>query len=194
MFHFEVFNNFLYSQSGFITPLTNLFFRLALSGILRLHESDPQLVLEFRPLSLQPSAFEDYAMIAFALGMLMNADARNESLLPLPLVHDNRWSAMLHGMDGLLWMMESESPVQAPARDVLKKQITRARYGMSVLGASTEEIAQVSEVWNQRLMDGTPSDVFFMRVRDAWMRRSAGNHPIDRALLRECLLAKKDLL
>jgi hypothetical protein len=166
---------------------TGLYWKDARLKFLRLHTDTPQIVLEFRPLSLQPSVFEDFALIVFSLGNLMSAQARKERILPLPLVHDNRWSAMLHGTSGKLWMMDNGRPVQGVAKEVLAHQIRFAAMGMQVLGASSHEIAAVQEVWQKRLVDGCPSETFYQRVRTA-----AGDRVIDRGLLRECLLAEKE--
>jgi hypothetical protein len=165
-----------------------LYWKDARLKFLRLNEKNPQLVLEFRPLSLQPSVFEDYALITFALGSLMSAQARKEPILPLPLVHDNRWSAMLHGTSGKLWMMKDGRPVQGAVKEVLSHQVRFAANGLRVLGASSDEIAAVQEVWHQRLVEGNPSETFCARVSHV-----AGDRPIDRDLLRECLLMKKDI-
>lgn len=171
---------------------TGLYWRDARIKFLRIGDPDPQIVLEFRPLSVQPTSLEDYAMVAFAVGHVIGSQAAGIPLLPMPLVHDNRWSAMTLGMNGKLWQMVDGEPVRRPARDVLREQIRIAEDGMRALGATREEIAEVREVWDDRLVDGCPSDVIFHRLQRMWGQRTIGNKPIDRALLRDYLLTYKD--
>lgn len=169
-----------------------LYWRDSRLKFLRIGEPDPQIVLEFRPLSVQPTMREDYAMTAFAVGHVIGADAVGLPFLPIPLVHDNRWSAMMFGTRGKLWQVKDGNPVLLSAADALREQIPVAEDGMRALGASREEIAEVREVWEDRLMDGCPSDVVYYRLRQMWGHRTIGNKPIDRALLRDYLLTYKD--
>ncbi|MBI4256728.1 hypothetical protein HY626_01570 [Candidatus Uhrbacteria bacterium] len=171
---------------------TGLYWRDARIKFLRIGESDPQIVLEFRPLSIQPTSLEDYAMVAFAVGHVIGARAADIPLLPMPLLHDNRWSAMTLGMDGKLWQMTEGEPVRLSARDVMKRQTQLAENGMCELGASSEEIDQVREIWKDRSVFGSPSDIAFRSLRQMWGERSIGNKPIDRDLFRQYFLTYKD--
>ncbi|MDO8584160.1 MAG: glutamate-cysteine ligase family protein [bacterium] len=149
-----------------------------------------QIVLEFRPLSLQPSCIEDYAMLAFSLGHTYESYIRGLPLLPMAYLHDNRWAAMEDGINGNLWMFTKSGHLAfRAARDVLREQTVLAKDGLKRLGASNAEICEAEEIWKERLMDGCPSDLAFIRLRDRWAKRTMGNKPIDHELLREELLA-----
>lgn len=182
----------LYIPEAAFPLALGLYWRDSRLKFLRIGEPDPQIVLEFRPLSVQPTSLEDYAMTAFAVGHVIGADVAGQPLLPMPLVHDNRWSAMMFGMNDKLWQMVNGGPVLLPARDVLCEQITVAEDGMRALGASALEIAEVREVWGRRLVDGCPSDIVFHRLQQMCEQRTIPSKLIDRALLREYLLTHKD--
>jgi len=165
-----------------------LYWREARLKFLRHTEERPQLAVEFRPVSLQPTPFEDYAMIAFAVGLIHVFTTSPLPRLPLHLVQDNRWSAMVHGLRGKLWIMTEDGPKLRSGMDVLRQMIERAADGLSRLGANKEEINEVREVWSDRLTDGCPSDVLFAELKEQWSKSLDGSRPIHRELLREQIL------
>lgn len=144
---------------------TGLLWRDARLKFLRRGTADPQIVLEFRPLSLQPSPEEDFAMIAFAAGHVLGSATGGETLLPFPLVRANRLAAMRHGLDSELWSMSNGRPRRQPARRILDIEMDKAAHGLATLGATADELRTLTERWRRRLLAGTPSGQLAERVR-----------------------------
>lgn len=166
-----------------------LYWRDTRIKFIRLGETDPRIVVEFRPLSVQPTTNEDVAMLAFAIGHIFGAEKADIPLLPFERLHDNRWSAMLFGTRGKLWSWRENDFIRMPAIDALRLQFPLAVQGLASLGATRDEIAEVHEVWDDRLTDGCPSEVAFHYVQKRWMGRAVGSVPINRELLREFILS-----
>lgn len=162
-----------------------LYWRDTRIKFLRLGQNNEQIVVEFRPVSLQPSVIEDYAMMAFAFGHALGSKLTNTALLPIELIHDNRWSAMLDALQGKLWVMQNNKPVQLPATEALRQEIKTAIHGLQSLQATNEDIEELMKIWSLRLNDGCPSHVAFMQIKKLWQKRNTDSLIINRDLLRE---------
>ncbi|PIP66861.1 MAG: hypothetical protein COW93_03375, partial [Parcubacteria group bacterium CG22_combo_CG10-13_8_21_14_all_41_9] len=61
------------------------------------------IAVEFRPISLQPTLWEDVAMMFFFIGRLAWSQYNQESMLPMCLVQANKEQANNHGLNSYLW-------------------------------------------------------------------------------------------
>lgn len=131
-------------------------------------------VVEFRPMPLQQSSNEDFAFMAFSLCVIFGSLMRKRVMLPMNLVHDNRWAAMLHGTRAKLWGTTWDGELyHVPARDALRREMDYAKTALlsSFVGRSPEFAVEVLELWQDRLLDGCPSDVAFDRMTQSFGRR-----------------------
>lgn len=140
-----------------------LYWRDARLKFFRLQEDDPQVILEFRPMSIQPSSFEDYAMVAFAVGHIFGSQVMKLPLLPFSLVRENRMSAMSDGLSSELWFMRDGQPEKLSAKDGFPKELSVTEEGLRYLGAAEDEIGEVREVWQSRLAKGSPAEILSQR-------------------------------
>jgi len=115
-------------------------------------------VVEFRPLSVQPSLNEDIAAMAFYLGRLEWSQKSEERLLDLGLVRQNRYSAMRYGLDTELWWMDQGQVKRDNARKVAQKEFERAKIGLDSLSLWNEASQNMLALLEARLQEGNPSD------------------------------------
>lgn len=123
-----------------------------------------RFVVEFRPLSVQPTAIEDVALFAATLGLAVGPD----ELLPLRpmdhLIHD-RDAAFTRGLDANLHVWTGERWALAPARQAVADALAIARGGLESLGLSADATTFLP-VLEQRLTEGTPSERLARDVND----------------------------
>ena len=116
-------------------------------------------VVEFRPVSTQPTPEGNSAAMAFYVGRLLWSQINKEGLLPIEKVRDNRDSAMTVGSRALLWTStDTGKIVRASAQEVLPLEIEKAVSGLEASG--TPDVELVRELMfelNQNLVTGTPS-------------------------------------
>lgn len=118
-------------------------------------------IVEFRAMSVQPSAIQDVAMAAFYLGRLKYSQHFEESLQDLGVVRRNRLSAMRYGLSGSLC---GEGKLRA-AHDVLGTEVRKAEQGLALLGYSNGERVHYLNILRRRLADKkSPSAVFVDRL------------------------------
>lgn len=161
-----------------------LLWRDARIKFLRRGTSDEQIVLEFRPVSVQPTPFEDYAILAFAVGHMLGSEYLQIPNLPMPYLHDNRASAMIDGMKGMLWVRCEGTWAYLPAGDAVRLAHAVAEEGLQTLGISDAELQDLRKTWEISLVDGCPSEIAFARLRRLWSsERKDGSEPINRDLL-----------
>lgn len=111
------------------------------------------LVVEFRPLSAQPTPEEDLACTLMYLGRLNWSRLQKENLTPMSLVKKAKHNAMRDGLEAVI----THDGKTAKAREILPREIARAKQGLEQLGLAKEEI-QLLELLRERLTAGTPSD------------------------------------
>jgi len=122
------------------------------------------IVVEFRPVSTQPTVKENIAMMAFYLGRLQWSNQHKETLLDLKLVKQNREEAMHFGLNGKLWTHKDEKTVILPAKDALSIELKRATDGLESLGFFKKEIDYYFDVLQERLIKRqVPSDKLLHR-------------------------------
>jgi gamma-glutamyl:cysteine ligase YbdK (ATP-grasp superfamily) len=139
-------------------------------------------ILEFRPLSTQPSLQEDMGALAFYLGRLAWSQESGEQLLDLGLVRENRYAAMRHGLDATLWSVDDGRPKRDPARVVVPREIRRAQCGLESLHLWDETSKNLLARLEDRLTQGTPSDRFALSVSRHQEKGLADQEAIARAI------------
>jgi len=122
----------------------------------RIKFPDDRIVVEFRPLSVQPTAIEDVALFALALGLAAIPDSVLP-LRPMRLLGQDRDAALQRGLDAELHAWNGETWVLAPAKKVVAEAIDLARRGLKSIGLQ-DDVDTFLAVLERRLIQGTPSD------------------------------------
>jgi len=165
-------------------PIMNgLFWRVARLKFPRLTEDSRRLVLEFRPVSLQPTAFEDYAMLAFAIGHILAAQAGYADELPFGLMEYNWQSAQENGMLCPIFVMKDGAPTRMEGNYALRHETLAAMDGLRSIGASNDELRELQACWMDRIANGPPSVRFHRKVE-----RIRGERPLTRDVLKDVIL------
>lgn len=114
---------------------------------------DDSVVVEFRPVSIQPTVQEDIAVMLFYLGRLQWSQMANEELLSIDTVREQRALAMQAGIQ--------------PFLDTLPIELKRSIDALVSKGIKREEVQPFFDILGQRVQKGkTPSDMLAERVRD----------------------------
>lgn len=118
------------------------------------------VVVEFRPVSTQPTVRENIVIMFFYIGRLQWSVTNRESLLDLKLVEHNRDQAMNLGLKGKLWTnVDGKKPSLLSAGRALGIELKRANEGLKSLGYSTKEREDYLGLLNARIEKlETPSD------------------------------------
>ena len=106
---------------------------------------EDDLVVESRIASTQPSISEDTALHGFCIGRVLHAQDRDEELLDIQKVNENRKEAMRNGLESQLYNPEGE---KLDAVEVLRKEIKKARKGLK---AHNIEDRDYLDILSQRL-------------------------------------------
>lgn len=141
---------------------------------------EKSLVVEFRPVSMQPTIKESVALMLFYLGRLMWSRQQGESLLDLKLVKQNRDQATKMGLNALLWTQNEQEITRLPATDVLLLEIERSQKGLETAGISTSSFVEHFDILKKRIKDEeNPSD----RLAKAFYTNVAKGMPREKALI-----------
>jgi len=120
---------------------------------------EDSVVVEFRPVSTQPTAKENIAIMLFYLGRLQWSSQHKEPLLDLKLVEQNREQAMYFGLSGSFWTRKDNKRELLPAEIALDLELKRAASGLKSFGFSNEEINYYFTVLHKRIAEKeNPSD------------------------------------
>jgi gamma-glutamylcysteine synthetase len=88
-------------------------------------------VVEFRPISVQPTVEQDFSVLMLYLGLLVDGEATNQPLLPMHLVRANKELVMRVGRAAELWAMDSHGNIELMlATDLLKRELERGLQGL----------------------------------------------------------------
>jgi hypothetical protein len=96
-------------------------------------------VVEFRMLPTQPFPDDEISFALAFVGRLLYAAHTREVLLPFELVKENRLSALLYGTHALVWINNGGLLERVSIKEALEMEITRAIYGLRVMGIDTSE-------------------------------------------------------
>lgn len=118
-------------------------------------------VVEFRPVSIQPSAAEDVAVMLFYLGRLAFSKHHEEPLMPMEQVRSRRDVAMSKGI--------------APYLAELPGRLQQAKMGLEEAGILDAEIEPFFSLLEARIAQGkAPSDIAAQKFA-ALMRETGGD-------------------
>lgn len=101
---------------------------------------DNSVVVEFRPVSTQPTAEENIAIMLFYLGRLFWSRQSHESLMSLDQVKYNRNQAMEKGMAGSLLVKQGDRVEVMSTPEALNIEIERAFMGLLDADLNAREI------------------------------------------------------
>ena len=131
--------------------------------------TDNSVLVEFRPVSTQPTPAENIAIMLFYIGRLNWSTLHDEPLMDLKLVKKNRDQAMYYGLKANLWtnIEGSVSPVILPAKAALSIELKKSHEGLSSFGFSKQEIDNYLSILEKRIKnEETPSDKLVTRFYD----------------------------
>jgi len=114
---------------------------------------EDDLVVESRIASTQPSVVEDVAVHAFCIGRVLYAQDRNEQLLNIEKVNENREAALRDGLDSKLYSPEG---VKLEASELLLDEIEKARKGLEANNIKQKSYLELLE--SRVKSNKTPSD------------------------------------
>lgn len=124
----------------------------------RLKVIGDSLVVEFRPISAQPTSLENVAAALFYTGRLHWSQATQEPFLPFDTLEQNRDQALRFGPRGTMAYVQDGNVRQYHAPEVLKQELAKARHGLEMVGCRQREIDPFFEVFHERLENGTPAE------------------------------------
>jgi len=117
------------------------------------------LVVEFRPISTQPTPVEDVAMHTFYIGRLIYAQKTKEPFIDIKFVNENREAAMMLGLNAELFYLDKDNILRkGNARDIVRNELEKAREGLELANIKGGE--KYLSILERRLEIGSPSDVF----------------------------------
>lgn len=146
---------------------------------------EDSLVVEFRPVSTQPTVDENLAAMLFYTGRLGWSQITNEPLLDFSLVRANKEMVMRYGVQGYLWTTEGNHILQAPALEVLEKELGKAKKGMEMLGFDNQGFSGFFELLESRFSKGIPADKMAKAV---YTRMQQGFKSEENLLLHDALI------
>lgn len=112
---------------------------------------DDSAVVEFRPVSIQPTVEEDIAVMLFYLGRLKWSQLTQETLMPIDAVRERRALAMQVGI--------------LPFGEELEQEVERSHDALVQLGMNSEDLAPFFSILNERVKaKKTPADMFAEKV------------------------------
>lgn len=117
---------------------------------------DSSAVVEFRLIPTQPKIEDEIALTEFYVGRLLYSQFKNETLLPLSLVKENRFNSFLFGLRGNYWYTSDDGIIKNDkGRYVLELEIKRAEKGLKSVFLSNG--SKLDRIFS-RLHTGSPSD------------------------------------
>lgn len=139
------------------------------------------LVVEFRPVSTQASAQENFSACMFYLGRLFWSQQHVENILPLEYVRENRNSAMQKGTTGQLWVQSQSGFAHLATQVALEIELERAKNGLIGAQMWDETVSNTFELLLGQIYQPCPSE----RINTLY-RQASDSH--DLFALREALI------
>ncbi|MBT6995528.1 hypothetical protein HN865_03060 [Candidatus Woesearchaeota archaeon] len=111
-------------------------------------------IVEFRPISTQPSTQENIALMAFYVGRLLYSQKTGEKLLPMQLVNHNREEVMKYGLDSRLYSYEGNRIKLVEFRNIAERELRNAELGLLSEGMKKYGF----NILKKRIQNGNPSN------------------------------------
>lgn len=155
----------------------------------RLKVRDSKILLEFRPVSIQPRVEEDVAVCAFYIGLLEDHLIHDRPLPAMAAVSSNRFLAMRYGLQAKFTQINEEGlAYQVPATEVVSEGLERAKAGLRSAGFKGGE--DRLEILRERLRRmRAPSDDFADRIEQLQIDGASFKQALETAV-RECVVKK----
>jgi len=123
----------------------------------KLKFKNDQILLEFRPISIQPSVAEDIAVGAYFIGLL---EYHRRQMSSLPTMSQNAWNrraAMEKGLTADFIMNDGKKPVSLPAKFVVAESLKNAAVGLTDCGLGNN-VEKLDPLFRRLEQNMNPSD------------------------------------
>lgn len=140
-----------------------------------------QTVVELRPVSTQPTARDDFAIMMFYFGRIQYAARHNEPLLPIEVVRSNKERVMRLGREAIIGYLRNGEIVYTSCNGALREEAKKAIAGLSEFGIDAQTLAIVEEYVNDYAV---VAPVDRLRTRIDMM-----SHPFDAKEMKEAVNA-----
>lgn len=127
------------------------------------------LVVEFRPVSCQPTPEENFSTMVFYLGRLLWSQQNQEALLPMDAVVENREEAMKNGTDAQLWTNTDNGIEKLSVPEAMEHELYRAEMGLAEAGLLDNYAIEALQLLNARVTNGNPAEVL-ARLRERYIQ------------------------
>ena len=118
-------------------------------------------IVEFRPISTQPTIKENIAAMMMYLGRLEYSQKTKEPVLPIKFAKENRNNALEKGLNSMLYQINKDNKITiSPARKILGEEIEKSKIGLIELGYEKNQVDDYLNIMHDRLSFGTPSHKF----------------------------------
>jgi len=121
---------------------------------IKFNRNSKTAIVEFRPISTQPTIEENIALMAFYVGRLLYSQKTGEKLLPMPLVKSNREKVMKYGLDSRLYSYEEGRIKLLEFRNIAERELKNAELGLTSEGITSYGF----ELLRNRIKKGNPSN------------------------------------
>ncbi len=139
------------------------------------------LIVEPRPIPMQPTLEENIAAVLMYLGRLNYSQIEQESLLPMTLLKQNKMEAMAYGLRSKLWTTDGQLIARRDAKEIMTTELEKAKEGLRLLGLSPDQVSYV-DLLEDRLYTGIPSDKLAGYVTIAQQQGASPREAIIRGL------------
>lgn len=130
---------------------------------IKIKDDTKSILVEFRPVSTQPTAKENVSAMSFYMGLLTYYQEMYQNgkvgLIPFDMVRENRSAVMDNGLAAKVYYSDSNNTIKYDSvSKLLPGEIGKAKQGLKKLGVNEKEINEYMSLLECRLRVGTPSD------------------------------------
>ncbi|MBC8500938.1 MAG: hypothetical protein H8D38_04190 [DPANN group archaeon] len=132
---------------------------------IKFNRDKKEVLVEFRPVSTQPTIEENIAAMGFYMGLLQYSQTNQEPLLPMTLVRKNRQEVMDKGLKSRVYFLTGDGNLRIDfVKNVLPEEFKKAYFGLELLGFERNSIDKYIGLMEKRLTESTPADQFASAV------------------------------
>jgi gamma-glutamylcysteine synthetase len=122
-------------------------------------------IVEFRPISTQPTIKENIASMAFYIGRLEYSQMNREPILDMRFIEINREQVMKKGMEGRITYFDNKGELRVDyVKNILPNEIEKAYHGLINKGINKNEATKYLNLITERLYTGTPADQLSKKI------------------------------